>query len=753
MMLTEGYCALAKRRGILVVAIVTSFVVSACGGGGGGGKSRNPNATFSLNASPVSITADELAGPQPPVQIDGSVTGATDNVFVTVIIPSNGMFKDGTLDIFGTTGTLTLVPEDPDVLGVGIYTGNIQVQVCNDAACTSQISGSPRSISATYEVTATQLTFSAAQADLVAEHRQDAVGDFDLDVSAGPTDWTAAISYNEGSDWLALSPGSGSQLPAQVTLTASGQSPGVYTANVEFSTDAGTATLGVPVSYTVEASEIDITETALSFSLSESSIPADLVRSLDVRSGTPGVDYDWTVTTDVRWLSLSADSGNTSNATPLDVAIDPWVVELDDGDHQATISLVSPDPAASPVDIPVTLSKSVRSARFVAPYAQLVGTVTPLTVTGAGFSTILPGELTIDGSAVSDFNVISDTELVINAPLPAVAGRYLISLPDTTGLPLNTAELVVSAPAAFGAFEMPLVNRSRGLKTYDPERRILYASHGSTLERFTFDGSTWTMESFDMPNVFGGGGQTINRVRVSVDGKELYMQLRQAPYIQTVRLDADSLDVIAVLPDTYRPGPLMEILNNGYTLSDEQHTANLRLETGRASISPINGFVDSARDRASATGDGSRAYFRFDSAQAGETDLFYYDTRSNTVVDTGLVIGGVFDLNANKDGSVLLVDRDVYDADMNLLGTLGTGFSARVSLDGSAAFFMGAPGATPNTRMFHGKNLAAPDGNGGYADLFAPFEIQDDALQYRIAPELNAIIFVGADVFRVVPLP
>lgn len=123
--------------------------LTACGGGGDGSSKR---AQFTLSRTSVSFSGTMDNGTPASQSVTGTVTKATGNIYVVVEYTNPDVVADVTVSIAGSVGTMTIYPANPDALGGGDHSSTISVQVCNDAACSSQVSGSPKTISVSYTV-------------------------------------------------------------------------------------------------------------------------------------------------------------------------------------------------------------------------------------------------------------------------------------------------------------------------------------------------------------------------------------------------------------------------------------------------------------------------------------------------------------------------------------------------------------------------------------------------------------------------
>lgn len=148
------------RRGRLLMAVVCA-VLASCGGGGGGGGVAVPS-TPSQPSTPVNVSnvrfqaldheAFEGEDRIPPLAITADVTGdlsvlAGKTVYVLVEDPDQLYASNPSLSLTSTGlgNQLTLFPRGLNTK-VGIFQGNLKVNVCLDADCRQPFGGSPFSV-------------------------------------------------------------------------------------------------------------------------------------------------------------------------------------------------------------------------------------------------------------------------------------------------------------------------------------------------------------------------------------------------------------------------------------------------------------------------------------------------------------------------------------------------------------------------------------------------------------------------------
>jgi hypothetical protein len=160
-------------------ALVGCLLLVGCGGGGSSGVTNeqagaspaetpnspvNQSASVQFSATTLTLTGDTSRNVNP---IDSTIQVTLQNR------PSNGVWTRATntgLALYSanvnwsteTEGRLQIVPRTPRSLGAGTYDVTLQVEVCADAECASQIAGSPVNIAVTYVVTGSATPLSQA---------------------------------------------------------------------------------------------------------------------------------------------------------------------------------------------------------------------------------------------------------------------------------------------------------------------------------------------------------------------------------------------------------------------------------------------------------------------------------------------------------------------------------------------------------------------------------------------------------------
>ncbi len=137
--------------------LLLTSLLPACGGGGGdggGGGGNNNNTEPRLSTGPTSISVSGTPGDVAP---QGSFTLTITNVPTGGLTlrgrnSSSGIQSVGFMQVSATGGQLSIQFRSPGALANGTYEDDIEIQVCPDENCASQIDGSPALFSTTYEV-------------------------------------------------------------------------------------------------------------------------------------------------------------------------------------------------------------------------------------------------------------------------------------------------------------------------------------------------------------------------------------------------------------------------------------------------------------------------------------------------------------------------------------------------------------------------------------------------------------------------
>jgi hypothetical protein len=254
---------------------MAAFVVTGCGGGsgGGGGKGVNNNSgDFSLAQTTVSFTG-ELGGSQPsPISITGTLSNASSTVYLIVDASSTLLIQNASAVVSGaSSGTLTLIPQDSSKLTIGKHTGSVTVRACKDESCSSQYSGSPKTISVNYEVTAPDYSVTPAAVN------------FESTQGVLPEPFTLKMTSSKhvvlfghewlymGEPWLNIQDGWSGPSGSAIISVIRDLPVGIHTAKITLYAHSKSLTRTVDVTYTVRPAIVAGSSSVSSSSSSSSS--------------------------------------------------------------------------------------------------------------------------------------------------------------------------------------------------------------------------------------------------------------------------------------------------------------------------------------------------------------------------------------------------------------------------------------------------------------------------------------------------
>jgi hypothetical protein len=138
----------AAVRAFFVLFIM---VVGLAGCGGGGDDGDDAALTF----SPTTVTASVVAGTSATLTVRATASNPslfTGSVFVFVVDSASVLLPAVELALVDSRTVSATLHTSP-ALPVGRHQGTFQIQLCNDANCTSQIAGSP--VPLPYDLTVT----------------------------------------------------------------------------------------------------------------------------------------------------------------------------------------------------------------------------------------------------------------------------------------------------------------------------------------------------------------------------------------------------------------------------------------------------------------------------------------------------------------------------------------------------------------------------------------------------------------------
>lgn len=161
------------------VILFFASLLQACGGGGGGdGGGPPPGQSARLSISPTKVSVSATPGDVTPFQgVTLTVTNPpADGLFVGAGYSTSGIESLGFVATGPTTGTLQIFFRLPGSLQNDTYGDRIEVHVCPDEQCTTEIRDSPATITTSYVVSGTgtaTATIDRSTIELVADSRDE----------------------------------------------------------------------------------------------------------------------------------------------------------------------------------------------------------------------------------------------------------------------------------------------------------------------------------------------------------------------------------------------------------------------------------------------------------------------------------------------------------------------------------------------------------------------------------------------------
>lgn len=349
-------------------SLLFTAILAACSSGGGGGNGGNggggtsPSGSVSISTNTLSFTANVGEVTAPPQTLTGNIDNPDSDVFLVVDFGYSNLFSDWSYSTSGTQATISLTPTSPREIGAGVHTGQIVVRVCRDANCTSQYSGSPKTVNVTYSVAGSDFALSANTINLVhvfgsalPPSQEIAVTAFAPITNSG---WTYS-GFPRTPDWLDVAFSQPQIGDNKVVYTFGLKSPlpaGEYSATLGVFIDGSAAAKPVAVNVTVLEPPFLVDDNLVDFSYYYGTDLTALQQTITVSDGTYG-PRTWTVSTDAEWLDISQNSGDTSANNSFTVSANTDVEILQSGHYQAWIRLSDAEGIYEDVRLLVRLAK------------------------------------------------------------------------------------------------------------------------------------------------------------------------------------------------------------------------------------------------------------------------------------------------------------------------------------------------------------------------------------------------------------
>lgn len=345
-----------------LLALVTLFF-NGCGGGGGGGSGTpsgggtEPPAKgdFTISTDAVNIEGTVGVGVE-WVQITGNLANPDSEVFISVDTTGSTLITGASVQLNGNSGTLTLTPNNPAELPVGTHTGSVTVKACRNITCTSQYSGSPKKINVTYKVNG--ISFEALPADIelkmTANHALPAPVVVNLKTEKNVGYYGSTWTMLPSEDWLKVD-SNWLGITGTATFSIKKEMPsGTYKRNAELFAFGKAFKKIISVTYTVLPETFAPSIKDMSFTISNESQLPSLNNNLTINSNLSS-ELDWTLSSNVDWLDLSAASGNTTNKTAVQISVNANYKNLPNGLSTATLTIQDKDKNYEPTLVNISL--------------------------------------------------------------------------------------------------------------------------------------------------------------------------------------------------------------------------------------------------------------------------------------------------------------------------------------------------------------------------------------------------------------
>jgi hypothetical protein len=125
----------------------------ACGGGGGGGSAPSPSVTAGVSLVSVQAKVTDASVAPSIVTLTASNT-PSGGLYVRASTTNSGISSLSPGIFNASSGQIQIYFKNPYALPPATYTDTVQIEVCADSSCSTQVGGSPISITVKYTVAA-----------------------------------------------------------------------------------------------------------------------------------------------------------------------------------------------------------------------------------------------------------------------------------------------------------------------------------------------------------------------------------------------------------------------------------------------------------------------------------------------------------------------------------------------------------------------------------------------------------------------
>ncbi len=386
-----------------------------------------------ITATPDTMQFSQIAGGTAPANQTISLSASTATNF-TVSSSANWLTVTPTSGT--TTGTST-----PTTLTVSANGASLNPNPGQPYQGTITITGGQSSINITVGLTvtsgaATNLTASPSSLSFTQTIGSPAPDSKTVTLTSSvATTFTATTNAS----WLALSLSTtaGATNTLTVSANAAGLSAGTIQATIQVT--AGTSTISIPVTFSINTVAPSITATPTSLSLSQvlgGPAPGDKL-VIDSKNATV-----FTATSNAPWLTVAPGS---SISTPHQISVFVSQTLLAVGTYQAAVTI---DGGTSPVTVPVTLTISgaaVTATPSALSFSQVPNAAAPPSQT-----------FRIDSNATGNFSVTSNANWLNVTPSSGVTpGTVTVSINAAT-LPVASYQSSITVSTATTTFDVPV---------------------------------------------------------------------------------------------------------------------------------------------------------------------------------------------------------------------------------------------------------------------------------------------------------
>ena len=354
------------------LAALSLCALAACGGGGDSRPTAQPpQAAMQVTATKVVLQVSPGGAPATVPTLGFDVDKARINV---------GYGTAGTLTVHATAGTaptgalyaavredrpvltdgfevapvdanaLAVTLHTPPTLGIGSYTGTLQVLLCADAACQTPLAQG--ALPYEFVVAATPLAAAATGATPAGVHAGQALADAAIAVSGDGLAWTATSPAS----WLLVDGNTGTTPTAHhgagtvaVHFSTGGLATGHYAASVLVASADGQE-VSVPFAIDITPAEIDLASGTVQITVVDGAPVTPQTLTLARDDGQPAT---WSVDHSAAWMNLALDTSHSP--ARLTLTPQPATGPLAPGVHYDDLVIHSPGIADRAIAATLTL--------------------------------------------------------------------------------------------------------------------------------------------------------------------------------------------------------------------------------------------------------------------------------------------------------------------------------------------------------------------------------------------------------------